>query len=300
MDNKRKYSLILQGGAEYGVCYFGMIDAMFDANIFPMLKQTVGTSVGSIFALLISIIRDRTSYDLFVSKGFSLNDAIDKNILLALFTAFTKGGVYDIRNLVYKYVESLEQVIGIKNPTLLQCYNVNKIACTMVSFDMKASRPVYFNSFVNPNMRVLDCIAASCNIPFLFEPIYIDEYALIDGAFLKNLDFSITDRDGVIDEYTISVNLVYQRNINTLDSVVDTFRKLIDVAGLNDARQRVSTNQSRNVLLIPTVTPKKILLTPEEKVNERENSYTVSKRFFSYMDIPGSHERNHIVGDTWY
>lgn len=170
----------------------------------------------------------------------------------------------------------------------------------MVSFDMKTSRPVYFNSFVNPNMRVLDCIAASCNIPFLFEPIYINEHALIDGAFLKNLDFSITDRDGVIDEYTISVNLVYQININTFDSVIDTARTLLNVAGLNDARQRVSTNQSRNVLLIPTVTPKKILLTPEEKATERENAYIVSKRFFSYMDIPVSHERNRIVGDTWY
>lgn len=281
-NNIKKYSLILQGGAEYGVCYLGLIDAMFDVNMFPALKQTIGTSIGSLFALYISIISSRAVHEKTDSSG-SINDLFETNIFLAIINALTQGGFYDIYSIINQYNSLIEDITGIKNPTLMQCYNINKIACTLVSFDLKSKRPVYFNTFTNPNMRVIDCIAASCNIPILCKPIYIDDYALVDGGLIKNLDFSITDRNGVIDEFTISVNLVSPLN-NRTDSVIYIIETLFTLADINEIKQNVSDNQNRNIISIQTLT-KKIILSPEERRLEKVNAYEISKEVLSLVDF---------------
>ena len=284
MDNKRKYSLILQGGAEYGVCYLGLIDAMFEMDIFPLLKQTIGTSIGGLFAVLISIIKDRSSYDKINQEGGTLNTLFENNIFISLYNAFKKGGFYDIYSVLNQYHHTIENIVGVKNPTLMQCYNINNIACTLVSFDLKSKKSVYFNTFVDPNMRVIDCIAASCNIPIMCQPIYINNHILVDGGVLKDLDFSITDRGDIIDENTISVNLLIPKPNDGYESIVSVAITLVTMAGFNDAKQNVAVNQNRKLLSIQTLT-RKLILTTEEKNLERVNAYEISKSMLSTIDI---------------
>jgi NTE family protein len=67
----------------------------------------------------------------------------------------------------------------------------------IVAVDKRSGRRVVFGSPGSPRTRVADAVAASCSVPWLFEPVTIDGREYVDGGVWSptNLDVAPAGRD---------------------------------------------------------------------------------------------------------
>ena len=167
LDNmKHKHVVICPGGMAVYV-YAGFFNA--NPHILENVETLVGASAGAI-------------YGLFPALGFSPSQTLEillsinlKELLKPSAVSFVnKYGIYSNATIRKKLVEIT------KSDPVFDELDVNFIvACYCVNTqEMK-----YFSKDTTPQVKVIDAVMASAAVPFLVEPVMIDDMFYIDGGF---------------------------------------------------------------------------------------------------------------------
>lgn len=187
-------SLVLSGGGFNGIIFLGVIYNLILKSSLDIKKinSFTGTSIGSIICTLLSIgyspleiITESTKIinNYFATSSLPVSthiDLVNMNIPTIIFNLYSSSNTH-----IFKIIETL--IFNKINiiPTMKTLYELTGKKLTLVSHCLNKST-VYINHETFPNINVMDAIKMSCNIPFIFDKICIDNEYYVDGGISDN------------------------------------------------------------------------------------------------------------------
>lgn len=184
-------TLVISGGAVKGLLSLGALQSLYERGVLDNITNYVGTSVGSILSLLLSL--GYTPMDILPA---ACDDAITsdfKNVDLGLlvdnFGAFEPHNLYE--TIIRLILDKCESV-----PTFEEHFEQTGMELTMCTYNLTEKKVEYLNRHSHPGMTVMNAIKLSCNIPFLFPRLEYQGCFYIDGGVGDDFPVSYAD-DGV-------------------------------------------------------------------------------------------------------
>lgn len=182
-----KNVIVLSGGSFKGLAYVGVIKALDKMNIRKYLNIFVGTSIGSIFAFLLSL----NSY---IEEIEEFINSLDFNKLFK----------FNIKNLYCNYgLNNGDNIIKIlEDFTIKKNYNAN---LTFQELKNKTNNTLIINAsnitkrqneifdYINtPNLEIIKAIRMSISIPFVFTPFEYNNCLYVDGGITNSFMYNYT------------------------------------------------------------------------------------------------------------
>lgn len=180
--------IVLSGGGLTGLAYIGVYRYLIQYRLFEHVRHIVGSSIGAAFAFLLSLNLTVEDLEQYVFE-FILNSKAMEFPVTHLFQFLEKNGLFSMKNIRHALSHILCK-IGIEHPEQMTFQEFSKytgkniyIATTCVNTrDCKV-----FSNIDTPDELILPAVCASCSIPFLFEPISIQDELYVDGGTVNNL-----------------------------------------------------------------------------------------------------------------
>lgn len=188
-DNKQYENIIFEGGGVKGYAYIGAIEALEKLNKIKSLKRFAGSSIGSIFAVLLCL--GFTSKELIKHLENLSFSYINNNC--GVSNAYKIWNQYGINNIT-KIKDKLSKIIKCKvdpHTNLKNLYRKTKKDLVIVTCCLNRELPVYLHHSKYPNVTLIDALICSISIPIVFPPQkhkFIDstEDFYIDGGLVDN------------------------------------------------------------------------------------------------------------------
>ena len=180
--------IIFPGGGPIGIYIYGILKQLKKENFwnYNNIKSVYCTSVGGIIGIITLLDLEESWIDDYIIKRpwSKIIDFTKTNY----FDSITEKGLFG--NEVFKNL--LEPLLNAKdldvNITLQEFYNYCKIAIyfysTNINSDILKLEEISYKNY--PTMKLYDAVCATCNIPFIFKPFFIDNKCLIDGGLMSN------------------------------------------------------------------------------------------------------------------
>lgn len=228
--------LVLSGGGARGFAHIGVLIGLAELGIKPVAIS--GTSAGSLVGA-------------FVADGFHPNEIKEifekhkfkKSLRFSNLKAglFTSDSIHEIisKNLRTKNIEDL------------------KIPFYVTATNLLNGDRIVFNSGA-----IIERVVASCSIPILLPPVYIDKVPYVDGGVTSNLPvepFLPKDKTKIIG---VNVNPISPYSSET--GIIDTVDRTIQLC----LKENVMRNASNCDVFIEPTGIEKYKLMDNEKVSE--------------------------------
>ena len=192
--------LVLSGGGLLGISYIGLIKYFEEKDYIKNIQSITGCSAGAIFGSLLSIGYTYSELNVLV-KSMIFKNYLKINIDSLLNFTNTKGFDSGINlNLFIK--NCIKNKTGNENITFSQIQEKYNIKLQIGVTNLTQNKFELLNSNTHPELPIHKAISASIAIPFMFEPIIINNDIYCDGGLLDNLPI-----DSVINMYTINDNV---------------------------------------------------------------------------------------------
>lgn len=180
-----KLGLTISGGGTRGFAGIGAIKAFEEAGI--KFDYVSGTSVGSLVAGAYAL--GKTPQEM-----IDFAKTIKKSDLIKGLWPFGNDSA-NLENLAKRIVGD----VNIQDlPTPFKC----------VAVDLHSG-----NEIVLENGNLAKAISASCAVPFIFKPVMLEDYCLVDGGLLNNMPSDLVRQMGA--EFVVSVDLNHTRGQGT-------------------------------------------------------------------------------------
>lgn len=194
-------NIILSSGPTTLFIYLGSLQTLFNKNylIYDSIEKYYGTSMGSIICLMLilaknpSIIIERLSNQNFLQL-------LKFNFLNVLKLEYLYSS-NEFRNLLIQLIEPFLKEYNLDNNfTFQDLFNsTNKRLVVNTSSMQKKGGLVaeYFKLENTPNYSVIDAVAMSCTLPYIFEPLIYNENLQLDGGLLNidNTNYCINENN---------------------------------------------------------------------------------------------------------
>ena len=156
-------NIIFAGGGTKGHAYIGTIKALYEYP-FKDIEQIIGVSIGSVFGLLYLL---QIPIDVILDFAINLdyNEIIDISLDDILINQSLLIGK--------QYISKVKEIISYRidpDITFIQLKMYSKILLTFNALNISTSKLDYFNYILTPDVKVIDAIQASSNVPLLFPP----------------------------------------------------------------------------------------------------------------------------------
>ena len=180
-------NLIFTGGGMKGWAYIGLIRALYESSTYFDVSQVIGVSIGALFGLLYVL---KTDYNILLDYAISLNlkEFFDINLDDILINQSLLVG--------NKFTEFIKEIISFSvNPdiTFKELRYYTNVLFTVNAVCLNNSKLEYFNYKLTPDVKVLDAIRASCNLPIFLPPYKINGNYYFDGGICNNCPSDIVD-----------------------------------------------------------------------------------------------------------
>lgn len=183
-------AMAFQGGSVLGIAYVGALQQLQTKINFDHIKKYAGSSIGSLFALLMAC----KIYDWDALTTVNFSDFFDKSIgfIDGAKNLFNKRGVYNldkmndwIGNLLIKHNYSAditfrELFYKTGNELFIVATNLEQYPHTK-----------YFSRFHDPDMPCRKAYIMSAAFPFVFEPVSYNGHLYCDGGMVNNYPLKI-------------------------------------------------------------------------------------------------------------
>lgn len=170
--------LVLSGGGIKVVSVAGALEKLSSTYKFDHI---IGTSAGAILAV-IYCFEIKISSIIHIFKEIKLPDLND----ISLHNLVNNYALIKNPEL-YNTLENIFEKCNIsKNITFLELYDLTKKQLDITSFNMHKCKTVIFNYQNYPNLKIIDALNMSCNLPLLFSPIEFEDDFYVDGGILDN------------------------------------------------------------------------------------------------------------------
>jgi NTE family protein len=177
--------LVLSGGGLLGISYIGLLRYLEEENIFCNVKTITGCSAGAMFGSLMAIGYKSNELETII-KNMNFKHYLNINVDSILNFMKSKG-LESGNNLINLIKKCIKDKIGNDEITFGQLREQYKIDLRIGVTNLTKYRFEIFSHINYPNLPIHRAIHASFSIPFIFEPVIIDDDIYCDGGVLDNL-----------------------------------------------------------------------------------------------------------------
>ena len=178
--------LVLEGGGVLGISYIGALKELIKNGI--QFKAFIGSSIGSVFALLMACRADFDFIEKYVSDLDIKTLIDDPNIFTITYRLLYKFGYHSTINLRKQLQLLIKKITDKDDLTFIDVQNIYSSHLAITSFSLEMGKTTIFNPIDTPNMSVIDACIHSCNVPLFFT---CNGY--IDGGIKDNYPISYMD-----------------------------------------------------------------------------------------------------------
>ena len=176
--------LSLSGGGTKGLCALGILQYLDEKCLLKNVKQIIGTSIGSVIGTLLCFMSPHeiiNNIELFYK--ISYND-INIRSLITKYSLMTKEPfINEIEFFLQKYFKC--------SPSFSELFLKTGKHLIITASNITTHKTEYFDHHKFSNMKVIDAIKCSINIPIIFEKEIIDNNVYIDGSVFNNFEWNI-------------------------------------------------------------------------------------------------------------
>jgi len=280
MDLNKIDTIVLSGGGIKGVCYIGFFKSLFQYIDIKQIKHFVGTSVGAMFSLCLTLNYSLDEITKILFK-YDFNKVIPEMNLDELLLNYGLSDGSDMRNLM---LELLEYKLGDNNLniTFLELYERTNIKLTMTVTNFTTQEIEYWNHEQTPNNLVIDGIMATTRVPLFFTPLHVNNNYYLDGGIINNYPIEIISIDK-IDSF-IGVCLTSKKDIEEIKKLFDNNNKYDKII--------------MYIIDILMLTYDSKLITIDKKYMDR--TLRLQSTFANFLDVNISDECKNIMIDNAY
>jgi len=177
---KNNVSLILSGGAAYGISHVGVIKFLEENNIKP--KEILGTSMGAIIGAFYAVGYDSKKIEEILSK-IKIKELMKFKLISA---KLDYKNIYSLFKELFGEKLMSETIIDLKIATT----NVDTGECRLFTKE--------------DNIKIYDAVFCSMSIPGVFAPVEIEGNYYIDGGVSCNLPLEYAIKDNI----KIGINVI--------------------------------------------------------------------------------------------
>jgi NTE family protein len=240
-------NLVFEGGGIVGLAYIGAIESLENHNLNHGFNKFAGTSIGSIFALLVSLGYSSLEMKSLL-KDIDLNKLKDESIgILSDATRLvTKFGWYK-GNALEKFISNIVTSKGLSSDiTFTDLYFITKKTLNVVAYNLDKKETMIFNYVNTPNVSVVQAVKSSSSIPVLFTPTVIDGQRYVDGFLADNYPIS------VFDEYDEKETIGFMLKSGNQNNFIGVGKTILESMVLKeDAHTIKKENEKKAVIIHP-------------------------------------------------
>lgn len=268
-------NVVISGGGLAGIAYLGCLKYLHeDEDIKKSIKNLLGVSSGSIFALILTLdlTYDETLVWLRNLCDVRINHITvhSLKILIQKFGLDEGHGIIHVVKSLYA-LRSVDESITFRQLAQKFGYNLIVAAANINTSDIE-----YFSIDTAPDMQVIKAIRASTAVPLLFVPVFHDEQYFVDAFIYDNFPFQYFKGEA---HHTLGLNLISKQVM--VNSCMDFFTKMF-----NSVIKNHSYKKHQNECIIECANNgfniKKMGFEVDENFEDIvENAYTKVKEFVS-------------------
>ena len=204
--------LVISGGGILGFSYYGILKESNKQKLwmYKDIQTIYGTSIGSILATIMCLQYDWQTLDEYlINRPWQKVFHYDLNVI---FNCVQNNGIYS-RTLTEKIFSPLLLGKDIPiNVNMFDFYQKTKMELHIMITNVNHLKPVDISYKTHPNWLLIDAIHASCSIPILFQPIYIDNILYCDGGFCTNYPIDECIQNGANPNEILGINAEWVNN----------------------------------------------------------------------------------------
>ena len=211
-------NLVLSGGSIKGICYYGVLKALYEnKDFYNNITTFAGASAGSIFATFLYLNIDYEHLEKFLDNNFE--DLLNYD----LEYLFEEYGLDKCEDLMKMLDVSLGEY---KDITFREGFEKTGKRLIISSTCLSNYNIEYFDYISHPNLKISQGIRASISIPILFTPVTLDNKVYIDGAILEPLPLSIFDKKDTLGIW-ITDDKNYSKSLNNMSEYIFNFMNCV-------------------------------------------------------------------------
>ncbi len=202
-------TICMSGGGIKGFSFVGALDYLNNTNYLDIKKivNWVGTSAGSILALLLSIGYTPVEIGDFVIE-FDFKK-MDPDI--SVENVFLKFGISNGERFEFILKSFLKKKLGIDDINFKNLYQVTKKNLIVVGTNFTKCCEEAFSWERTPTMSVITAVRISCSIPVFFTPVLYKGCYYVDGGVKNNFPINYCNKKTTLG--------LYIKNNNSIDSI---------------------------------------------------------------------------------
>ena len=206
--------LVLSGGGPIGVTYLGALEYLHDEGfwIFDNIESIYATSIGTLMATMIFLKYDWETLNTYIIER-PWNDLFKLNAK-QIMDIYTKKGLFDYKSLEKAFKPLLEAKDLLLSITMKEFYEYTKVEMFFYAFDINSYETIEFSYKSHPDLLLIKAIYMSCSIPGIFEPTFLDDKCIIDGAPLANFPINYCLRDHPEKNDILGFNFIGKKDEN--------------------------------------------------------------------------------------
>ena len=216
------------GGGVRCVAHVGALKALESANLLGCVKEMIGISAGSLFALLYVLGYSlRQIEELALKFDFTVLGTIEPEdiILFPMTLGLNSGEAVD------KLIASiLHQKAFDKDITFSELAKKTKLTFRCYATDLQKTKMKEMSVWTTPNMSVKTAVRASMCLPVLYSPVKDGDSLLVDGGLLHNLPLVFLTEAEIQETLAVLFYSPHEGEQKPIESVLDFFKYIYDGA----------------------------------------------------------------------
>ena len=177
--------LVIGGGGIKGCVITGALEAMDDIFNINRIKYIIGSSVGGIIGLFLSLnFTPKEMSNIFISLNLIDYREIKVSNLIKHFGV--DNGKKILRLIKAIIIQKWERY----DYTFAELYKLTGKTLILTGSNITKNKIVYFSRYTFPNMKLIDALRITICYPLLYQPIRLNGDYFIDGAALDNFPMS--------------------------------------------------------------------------------------------------------------
>ena len=223
--------LVLSGGGPIGMSYLGALEYLHDEGFWKIdnIESIYATSIGTFAAVMICLKYDWETLNTYVIER-PWHDVFKLNAK-QIMDIYTKKGLFDCKSIEKIFKPLLEAKDLSLSITMKEFYEYTKVEMFFYAFDLNSYETIEFSYKSHPDLLLTKAIYMSCSIPGIFEPSFLDEKCIVDGAPLANFPINYCLRDHPEKDDILGFNFISKNvdNIKTYkNSIIKNESNMLD------------------------------------------------------------------------
>lgn len=188
MPNKPNISHVLfKSGGLKGLCYLGVIRYLYIENLADDVKHVAGTSIGSFFSIILALKIPleflETKLEEMIKAFADKKEMVINNLSFAKL--FISNGICTIDFLVKPLREYVKKEYDMDDMTFVELAKKTGVCIYISCTNVNTMKNRIFSVEDSPDVSIFDAATASMSIPFLYEPVLIENNFYVDGVITK-------------------------------------------------------------------------------------------------------------------